>query len=128
MFNFGKHKRDFTYIDDIIEGIVRVVKKPAEIDKQWSSKNPSPGSSFVPWRIYNIGNNNPVHLEDFISALEDALGVSAKKEYMPIQPGDVPDTCADIRDLSEDFGYRPTTDVTEGISRFVNWYKNFYEL
>ena len=128
LFNFGKHKRDFTYIDDIIEGIVRVVKKPAEIDKQWSSKNPSPGSSFVPWRIYNIGNNNPVHLEDFISALEDALGVSAKKEYMPIQPGDVPDTFADIRDLSEDFGYRPTTDVTEGISRFVNWYKNFYEL
>ena len=104
LFNFGKHRRDFTYIDDVIEGIVRVIQKRAQKNGDWSSKNPSPGSSFVPWRVYNIGNNSPVNLEDFISALENALGVSAKREFLPLQPGDVPDTYADVKDLVEDFG------------------------
>ena len=114
-------------MDDIVSGILNVANtNPRQVGDD--NKMAPDQSPVAPFQIYNIGNNNPVHLEDFISALEDALGVSAKKEYMPIQPGDVPDTYADIRDLSEDFGYRPTTDVTEGISRFVNWYKNFYEL
>ena len=128
LFNFGKHRRDFTYIDDIIEGIVRVIQKRAQKNGDWSSKNPSPGSSFVPWRVYNIGNNSPVNLEDFISALENALGVSAKRELLPLQPGDVPDTYADVKDLVEDFGYQPKTDVVHGISRFVSWYKNYYKV
>ncbi len=128
LFNFGKHRRDFTYIDDVIEGIVRVIQKRAQKNGDWSSKNPSPGSSFVPWRVYNIGNNSPVNLEDFISALENALGVSAKREFLPLQPGDVPDTYADVKDLVEDFGYQPKTDVVHGIFRFVNWYKNYYKV
>ena len=128
LFNFGKHRRDFTYIDDIIEGIVRVIQKRAQKNGDWSSKNPSPGSSFVPWRVYNIGNNSPVNLEDFISALENALGVSAKRELLPLQPGDVPDTYADVKALVEDFGYQPKTDVVHGISRFVSWYKNYYKV
>ena len=128
VFNNGNHKRDFTYVDDIVEGIIRVLDKTASGDPQWSGLNPDPGSSFAPWRVYNIGNNNPINLMDYISAIEEALGLEAKKEFLPLQPGDVPDTYADVNDLVKDFGYRPSTSLKEGVSKFVKWYKDYYRL
>jgi UDP-glucuronate 4-epimerase len=126
VFNYGNHRRDFTYIDDIVEGIIRVVDQPASPAKNWDGDYPDPASSSAPWRIYNIGNNNPVKLLDYIEELESALGVNAIKELLPIQPGDVPDTYANIDDLVNQFNYKPSTSVKNGISNFVKWYKEFY--
>tara|TARA_B100001559_G_scaffold314169_1_gene314185 strand:+ start:2711 stop:3715 length:1005 start_codon:yes stop_codon:yes gene_type:complete len=126
VFNYGKHKRDFTYIDDIIEGIIRVVDKPAEKEANWDSFAPDPSSSQAPWRIYNIGNNSPVELLDYIKAIENSLGASARKELLPIQPGDVPDTFADVDDLVKDFNYKPSTSIEMGVEKFIRWYNEYY--
>ena len=128
VFNHGKHKRDFTFVDDIVEGIVRVLDKPAESNPDWSGANPSAGSSFAPWRIFNIGNNSPVELSDYISAIEDNLGIKAKKELLPLQPGDVPDTYADVSDLVAEFNYKPVTPISEGVEKFIKWYKTYYKV
>ncbi|MBM3453794.1 MAG: NAD-dependent epimerase [Bacteroidetes bacterium] len=126
VFNFGKHRRDFTYVDDIVEGIIRVLDRPAPINKAWDSKTPDPGTSGAPWRVYNIGNNSPVELLDYIGAIEKALGKTANKELLPLQAGDVPDTYADVQDLVDEFHYKPATSVEEGIGRFVKWYRDYY--
>lgn len=126
VFNQGKMRRDFTYIDDIVEGVVRVMAKVPEPNAGWSAEEPDPSSSTAPYRIYNIGNNNSVELEEFISTLEGCLGVEAKKQYLPMQPGDVEATYADIDDLERDVGYRPKTSIKEGLAVFVDWYRQFY--
>lgn len=128
VFNHGNHRRDFTYIDDIVQGIICVLDEPASCNTNWNGENPDPGSSFSPWKIYNIGNNNPVNLMDYISAIEQALGTKAKKEFLPLQPGDVPDTYADVSDLENDFGYKPSTPLKEGVYKFVEWYKDYYKI
>ena len=128
VFNYGHHRRDFTYIDDIVEGIIHVLDNPAKSNPAWSGENPDSGSSFAPWRVYNIGNNNPVDLLDYISAIESALGIEAKKELFPLQPGDVPDTYADVSDLVLDFGYKPSTSLANGVANFVYWYKEYYKI
>ena len=129
IFNYGKHRRDFTYIDDIVEGVIRVLDRPAEPgEKPQISKDYPPHLSSYPWRVYNIGNNNPVDLMDFIGILEKALGKTAKKEFLPLQSGDVHNTYADVKDLVEQFHYKPSTNIKEGISQFVNWYKEYYEI
>ena len=125
VFNFGKHRRDFTYVDDIVEGVIRVLDKPAQSNLDWSGANPDPGSSLAPWRVYNIGNNAPIELLDYIQAIENALGMEAEKELLPLQPGDVPDTYADMDDLVKEFGYKPSMTIEEGIRNFVNWYKEY---
>jgi len=127
VFNYGNHRRDFTYIDDIVDGIIKVIDNPAVSNSNWDSSNPDPSSSSAPYRIYNIGNNNPVNLMDYIKELEINLGKEAKKEFLPIQPGDVPDTYADISDLSDELGYQPSTSVTEGVKNFCQWFKEYYE-
>ena len=127
VFNYGKHRRDFTYIDDIVEGIQRVIDKPALPNLSWDSDDPDPGSSRSAWRVYNIGNNSPVELLDYIEAIEQSLGLKAKKELLPLQPGDVPDTYADVDDLIKDFNYIPKTTVKSGVKEFVSWYKKFYK-
>ena len=126
VFNYGKHRRDFTYIDDIVEGVVRILDRPASPNPDWTSDKPDSATSSAPWRVYNIGNNNPVNLMDYISALEDSLGKEAKKEFLPIQPGDVPDTYADVTELVEQFDYKPATPVKEGISNFSQWFVKYY--
>jgi len=126
IFNYGKHKRDFTYIDDIVEGITRTLDKPASENPNWDSLNPDPASSSAPYRVYNIGNNNPVELMDYIEALEASLGKVAKKELLPLQPGDVQDTYADVVDLVEDFNYKPEMDIKQGVENFVNWYMEYH--
>ena len=128
VFNYGNHRRDFTYIDDIVEGVIRVIDKPAQANVNWASENPDPASSFAPYRIYNIGNNNPVHLLTFIETLEKCLGKQAIKNLLPLQPGDVPDTYADVSDLVLDLGYKPATPLENGIKNFVEWYKGFYKI
>ena len=128
VFNYGNHRRDFTYIDDIVEGVIRVIDKPAEANPDWSSDTPDPGTSQAPYRIYNIGNNNPVHLLTFIETLEKCLGKKAIKNLLPLQPGDVPDTYADVSDLVNDLGYKPATLLENGIANFVQWYKDFYKV
>jgi UDP-glucuronate 4-epimerase len=125
VFNYGKHRRDFTYIDDIVEGIVRVLDKPASINPDWDSAYPDPSSSSAPFKIYNIGNNNPVNLLDYIKALEISLGKKAEKTLLPIQPGDVQDTYADIDDLINDFKYKPRMTIKQGIANFAKWYKEY---
>ena len=126
IFNHGQHQRDFTYIDDIIEGIIKVIYKPAISSLNWNSNNPDPGSSSAPYKIYNIGNSKPVNLMSYIEALENSLGKKAKKEFLPIQPGDVHQTHADISDLIKDFNYKPHTNIKEGIDNFVKWFKDYY--
>ena len=126
VFNFGKHRRDFTYIDDIVEGIIRVLDRPATINPEWNSSKPDPATSSAPYRVYNIGNNKPVELMDYINALESSLGKKAEKNLLPIQPGDVVDTYADVDDLVEQFGYKPNTSVEDGIKKFVDWFKEQY--
>ena len=126
VFNHGNMQRDFTYIDDIIEGIVRVIQKIPEPNPQWRSDHPDPGTSYARYKIYNIGNNNPVQLSEFISEIESALGKTAIKNYMDIQPGDVPATYADIDDLIKDVGFKPSTPLSEGIRKFINWYLSDY--
>ncbi len=128
IYNYGKHRRDFTYIDDIVEGIVRIIDKPAKPNPDWDGNNPDPASSSAPWRIYNIGNNNPVELLDYITALEESLGIEADKELLPLQPGDVPDTYADVTDLVKEFDYTPSTTIKEGIANFAEWYKSYHSI
>jgi UDP-glucuronate 4-epimerase len=125
VFNYGKHRRDFTYIDDIVEGVIRVLDRPASSNLEWSGDHPDSGSSKAPWRVYNIGNNSPVELMDYINELESAFGVKSEKELLPLQPGDVPDTYADVDDLVREFDYKPSTSIKEGIRCFANWYKEY---
>ena len=126
VFNHGRMRRDFTYIDDIVEGVVRVTDLPATPNPQWSGDVPDPGTSAAPYRVYNIGNNNPVELMHLIESLEKALGKVAAKNFLPIQPGDVPATWADVDALSDAVGFRPATLIEVGIARFVDWYKTYY--
>ncbi len=126
VFNYGEMERDFTYIDDIVEGVTRIIDRPAVAEPGWSGENPDPGTSSAPYRVYNIGNSRPVRLMDFITAIETTLGRPIAKNLLPIQPGDVPSTCADVSDLVRDFGYRPETPIQDGIDRFVAWYREFF--
>jgi len=126
VFNFGKMQRDFTYIDDVVEGVVRVSRRIPQPNPQWSSTNPDPASSSAPYRLYNIGNNKPVELTKFIEVLERCLGRKAEKNLLPLQPGDVPVTCADVDDLMKDVGFRPSTSIEQGIQKFTNWYLSYY--
>jgi UDP-glucuronate 4-epimerase len=128
VFNNGKMQRDFTYIDDIVEGVVRVMDRIPEANPDWSGDQPDSATSYAPYRLYNIGNNNPVELMLFIETLEAALGKKAQKNMLPMQPGDVPATYADIDDLVRDAGFKPSTTVEEGIARFVEWYKQYYKI
>jgi UDP-glucuronate 4-epimerase len=127
VFNYGKHRRDFTYIDDILEGVIRVLDQPATSNTEWSGYKPDSGTSKAPWRIYNIGNNKPVDLMDYIEALEKALGKTAKKVLLPLQPGDVEGTFADVKDLADQFDYKPSTTIEEGITDFISWYHDYNE-
>jgi len=126
LFNHGLMKRDFTYIDDIVEGIIRVLDKPATANDRWSGENPDSATSNAPYRLYNIGNNNPVELTRLIDVLEASLGVKAQRVLAEIQPGDVPETFADIESLEREFGFRPITSIDTGVRRFVEWYKSYY--
>jgi len=126
VFNYGNHRRDFTYIDDIVEGVVRVMGSVPEGNKDWSGDNPDPATSRAPWKVYNIGNNQQVELMRYIEVIEECLGKKADKKMLPMQPGDVPDTYADVDALVEDVGYKPNTSIEEGIKRFVDWYRDFY--
>jgi UDP-glucuronate 4-epimerase len=128
VFNHGKHRRDFTYVDDIVEGIIRVLDRPAPRNLDWSGARPDPASSTAPWRVYNIGNNKPVELLDYIAAIEAALGRKAIRELLPLQAGDVPDTYANVDDLISEFHYRPATSVEQGIGHFVAWYRDYYKV
>lgn len=127
VFNHGNHTRDFTYVDDIVEGVIRALDRPAAPDPAWDAMAPDPATSNAPYRIYNIGNNNPVKLTEYIEALEVALGRPAERELLPLQAGDVPDTFADVSDLERELGYRPTTSVREGVARFVEWYRAYHK-
>jgi UDP-glucuronate 4-epimerase len=126
VFNEGRMQRDFTYIDDVVEGVVRVLARPPAPDAAWSGDRPDPGTSRAPYRVYNIGNDRPVELLRYIEVLEERLGRTAKKNLLPLQPGDVSVTRADVDDLARDFGYRPQTTVEEGVARFVEWYRSYY--
>ena len=127
VYNHGKHSRDFTYIDDIVEGIIKTIDNPATSNYDWDSDKPDNASSKAPWRIYNIGNNKPVKLMDYIDALEKAIGKKAKINYLPLQAGDVTDTFAKVSNLKKDFNYNPSTSVDQGVSNFVKWYKDYYQ-
>lgn len=126
VFNNGHHARDFTYIDDIVEGVLRTADRIAAPNPHWNSERPDPATSSAPYRVYNIGNNSPVALMDFIAAIETATGRTAEKTYLPLQPGDVAKTYADIDDLERDVGFKPSTPIGEGIARFVAWYRSYY--
>jgi UDP-glucuronate 4-epimerase len=128
VFNFGQHARDFTYIDDIVEGVVRTLDKVATPNPAWDGAKPDPGTSAAPYRLYNIGNNQPVELLYFIECIEQAVGKKAIKNMLPLQPGDVPKTFADVDALVEDIGFQPKTPIEEGVRRFVDWYKEFYRV
>ncbi|GAB6045594.1 NAD-dependent epimerase [Caminibacter profundus] len=125
VYNYGQMQRDFTYIDDIVEGIVRVIDNPPKANPNWDGR---PSESIAPYKIYNIGNGSPVNLMDFISAIEEILGKEAKKTLLPMQPGDVPSTYADTTDLEKDLGYKPYTPIKEGVSKFIEWYREFYKI
>ncbi|MEA3151751.1 MAG: UDP-glucuronate 4-epimerase [Gammaproteobacteria bacterium] len=126
VFNYGHHRRDFTYVDDIVEGVVRVLDRVAQPNPQWDGSHPDPASSPAPYRIYNIGSNRPVELLRYIEVLEECLGRKAEKILLPLQPGDVADTFADVRELVDDIGYQPTTPVEVGVRNFVDWYRGYY--
>ncbi|VAW86180.1 UDP-glucuronate 5'-epimerase [hydrothermal vent metagenome] len=128
VFNHGKMRRDFTYIDDIVEGVIRVLDNTAKPNPDWTGDAPDSGTSYAPFRIYNIGNNSPVELLDYIGAIEKALGKKANKNMLPLQPGDVPATYADVDDLVNDVGFKPATPVEEGVQRFVDWYRDYYKV
>ncbi len=128
VFNYGRHRRDFTYIDDIVEGVIRVLDRVPEPNPDWRGEAPDAATSAAPYRIYNIGNQHPVELLDYIEVLEKCLGKPAKKNLLPLQAGDVPDTYADVTDLVRDTGYKPDTPVEVGISRFVDWYRAYYDV
>jgi UDP-glucuronate 4-epimerase len=127
IFNNGNHQRDFTYIDDIIEGVIRILDKIPEPNPSWSGDNPDSASSTAPYRLYNIGNNTTVELMRYLEVLEECLGKKAEKNMLPLQPGDVQATYADIDDLVRDVGYRPQTPIEQGLDRFVEWYREFYK-
>ncbi|MEJ7458293.1 NAD-dependent epimerase [Staphylococcus saprophyticus] len=127
VYNHGNMMRDFTYVDDIVEAISRLVKKPASPNKDWSGVNPDPGSSYAPYKVYNIGNNSPVRLMEFVEAIENKLGKEAKKNYMDLQPGDVPETYANVDDLFRDIDFKPETTIQEGVNKFVDWYLEYYK-
>ena len=126
IYNYGKHRRDFTYVDDIVNGILRVLDRPAQPDMSWDGDKPNASSSLAPWKIYNIGNNSPVDLLDYVKAIELALGLKAEIDFLPLQPGDVPDTYADVEALVEDFSYKPEMPMPIGVNNFVQWYKEYY--
>ena len=128
VFNHGRMQRDFTYIDDIVEGVVRVMHRLPAPNPQWQGDAPDPGTSYAPYRNYNIGNNNPVELLDFIAAIEEALGLKAEMEMLPLQPGDVPATYADIDDLMRDVDFKPSTPIEVGIAKFIAWYRDYYKV
>ena len=128
VFNHGRMRRDFTYIDDIVDGVLRILDRIPAPDPEWSSHSPNPSNSFAPYRIYNIGNNNPVELMELITTLEKCLGLEAKKEFLPMQMGDMLETYADVDDLIADVGFKPTTPISEGIEKFVAWYRDFYKV
>jgi UDP-glucuronate 4-epimerase len=128
VFNYGNHRRDFTYIDDIVEGIIHTLDHTAQSNSDWSGEKPDPGTSKAPWRVYNIGAQTPVQLMDYIGTLEKNLGKTAEKELLPLQDGDVPDTYADVEALVEDVNYRPKTTIDEGIKNFVDWYRGYFNV
>ncbi|MEB6206289.1 NAD-dependent epimerase [Mammaliicoccus sciuri] len=127
VYNHGNMMRDFTYVDDIVEAISRLVKKPAEPNPEWSGANPDPSSSYAPYKIYNIGNNSPVRLMEFVEAIENKLGKKAKKNYMDLQPGDVPETYANVDDLFKNIDFKPETTIQDGVNQFVDWYLDYYK-
>ncbi|MFL0804174.1 MAG: NAD-dependent epimerase [Agarilytica sp.] len=127
VYNHGDMYRDFTYIDDIVEGVIRITDKIPKANTKWDGLDPDPSSSFAPYKVYNIGNNAPVKLMDFVHAIEDSIGKKANINMMPIQPGDVPSTCADVSALVNDIGFKPATSVKEGVQHFVDWYKSYYQ-
>ncbi|WP_419795616.1 NAD-dependent epimerase [Staphylococcus equorum] len=127
VYNHGKMMRDFTYVDDIVEAISRLVKKPASPNPEWTGGNPDPGSSYAPYKVYNIGNNSPVRLMEFVEAIENKLGKEAKKNYMDLQPGDVPETYANVDDLFRDINFKPETTIQDGVNKFVDWYLEYYK-
>lgn len=128
VFNYGKHRRDFTYVDDIVEGVLRVLDKVAEPDPEFDPAHTSPARSSAPYRLYNIGNNQPIELLKYIEVLESCLGIEAEKNMLPMQPGDVPDTFADVSELISDVQYQPSTPVEVGVAKFVEWYTDFYDI
>lgn len=128
LFNDGNMRRDFTFVDDVVESIVRLVDRPAVPDPRWSGEAPDPGSSSAPWRVYNIGNNNPVELLEVVRLMEEAIGIKAKRELLPMQPGDVPATYADVDDLMREVDFRPATPIGEGVRRFIAWYRGYHGL
>ncbi|PCH53407.1 MAG: capsular biosynthesis protein CpsI [Flavobacteriaceae bacterium] len=128
VFNHGKMRRDFTYVDDIVEGVIRILDKTAEANLEWDGMSPDPATSKAPWRIYNIGNSSPVELMDYIKAIEKALGMEAEKNFMPLQAGDVPATSADVQALMDDVGFKPDTPVEVGVKKFVDWYRGYYKV
>lgn len=128
VFNYGKHQRDFTYIDDIVEGVIRILDNIATPNPQWSGKTPDPSTSSAPYRLYNIGNNNTVELLRYIEIIEQCLGKKAEKNMLPLQPGDVIATYADVDNLVKDIGYKPSTTVEDGIAKFIDWYKGYYKV
>ncbi|TCK19495.1 UDP-glucuronate 4-epimerase [Thiogranum longum] len=128
VFNYGKHRRDFTYIDDIVEGVVRTLDRVAQPNPEWSGEHPDAASSTGPYALYNIGNNEPVELMHYIEVLEDCLGIKAEKNMLPLQAGDVPDTYADVQDLVRDVGYKPDMSVEQGVANFVDWYREYYRV
>ncbi len=128
VFNHGNHKRDFTYIDDIVEGVIRALDKTATANPVWDSEQPDSATSAAPYRVYNIGNSKPVNLMHYIEVLENCLGIKAERNLLPLQPGDVPDTYADVTDLITDTGYKPDTSVEQGVSNFVDWYRDYYKI
>ncbi len=128
VYNYGNHRRDFTYIDDIVEGVIRVLDRPASGNSDWKGDAPDSGTSFAPWRLYNIGNNSPVELLDYIKAIEEALGMKADMEMLPLQPGDVPYTYADVDDLVQEIDYKPSMNIKQGVKNFVKWYREYYKV
>jgi UDP-glucuronate 4-epimerase len=128
VYNHGQHRRDFTYVDDIVEGMIRVLDQPTQANAHWSAQTPDPSTSMAPWRLFNIGNNQPVELMDYIAAIEQALGMKAQLNLLPLQPGDLPDTYADVDDLVKQFNYKPATSVVQGVAEFVRWYRSFYPI
>ena len=128
VFNHGNHTRDFTFVEDIAEGVIRSSDQIAQPDPNWDSKNPSPASSYAPFRIFNIGNNNPVKLIEYIHAIEKSLGKKAIMDLLPLQPGDVPDTFADSSALEKAVDYKPSVSVDDGVKQFVDWYREFYQV
>ncbi len=128
VFNYGNHRRDFTYVDDIVEGVIRVLDKPASPNPSWSGETPDPSSSPAPYRVYNIGSNNPVELLKYIEILENCIGKKAIKNLLPMQPGDVPDTYADVDALIADVDYKPSTSIEVGIENFIRWYRDYYKV